>query len=41
MKVDRIIGMGDGATLEQVIEARRDVYEMWSVVFALLTARAF
>ncbi|KAK3800723.1 hypothetical protein RRG08_003128 [Elysia crispata] len=29
MKVDRIIGMGEGASLEQVIEARRHTYEMW------------
>ncbi|GFO43922.1 threonine synthase-like 1 [Plakobranchus ocellatus] len=29
MKVDRIIGMGEGATLEEVLESRRNIYETW------------
>ncbi|RUS80639.1 hypothetical protein EGW08_011589 [Elysia chlorotica] len=39
MKVDRIIGMADGATLEQVIEARRKVYEKWHDLRVFIHAR--
>ncbi|GFR97691.1 threonine synthase-like 1 [Elysia marginata] len=39
MKVDRIIGMSDGATLEEVIETRRNFYEMWHDVRVFVHAQ--